>query len=394
MQRGSISKLAFPTPFKSPTLLLGLRLLLFFLGLSVARAGWCATYPLPTDGSNIVGQLRVVIADSRNTLLDIARYYELGHEEIINANPDVSAWLPGEGTRIVVPTLFILPPKPWQGLVVNIPQRRLYYFPQPKAGVPATVVTYPIGIARPGWPTPLGQTTITSKYKNPSWTVPESVLAEHRNEDDPDFPDYVPPGPDNPLGTVAFRTGFKEILLHGTNRPWGVGMRISHGCIRLYPENAEALFRQVPVGTPLRFINQPVSVGQKDGMLYLDVATPIEDYQDDRGSLFQQAVNALAPYSGLPNAPKWDIKRVELAAEFAQFLPVPVNLGAPDLRQTLAAIRAERYDYEPYDVDANTSAAPAPPRPSNTCDRIEEDEEEDDDAPQLRIEAATPLVNQ
>lgn len=330
-------------------------------------AAWGASFPLPTDGSNMVGQFRVVTADPRNTLLDIARHYELGYDEIVSANPGVSIWLPGEGTRIFVPTLFILPPPPWQGLVVNIPQRRLYYFPKPKPNEPATVVTFPIGVARQGWPTPLGQTIITDKYRDPSWTVPESILEEHRSQGEPDFPAYFPPGPDNPLGMVAFRTGFEQILLHGTNRPWGVGMRVSHGCIRLYPENSEVLFLQMPIGTPVRFINQPVSVGNRDGVLYVGAAEPVEDYGNG-SSLLRQAIDGLSAYGGAKNASEWDLDRVHFAVEFRQIIPVPVSTGAPSLGQIIASLTPERYEFEPYGLEANNALVPAPPRPSGDED--------------------------
>lgn len=376
-----------PTPHARLHPLRGLHVLMLLLLCGVGP-GWGATYPLPTDGSNIVGQIRVVTADSRNTLLDIARHYGLGYEEITVANPGVSIWLPGEATRIVVPTVFILPPQPWQGLVVNIPQRRLYYFPKPEANEPARVITFPIGIARPGWPTPLGQTTITSKYRDPSWTVPDSILEEHRTQGEPDFPAFFPPGPDNPLGMVAFRTGFHEILLHGTNRPWGVGMRVSHGCIRLYPENAEDLFLQVAPGTPLRFINQPVSAGSKDGVLYLSVAEPVEDYSDDGGILFQQAIDGLLPYEKLKNAPKMDLDRLQLAVEARQFVPVPVSVGAPSLEQIIASINPERYDFEPYGIGANRALVPEPPRPSGTGERADGDAE--DQPLNLRIDTIIP----
>ena len=141
-------------------------------------------------------------------------------------------------------------------------------------------------------------------------------------------------------------------------------MRVSHGCIRLYPENSEDLFLQVPVGTPIRFISQPASVGSKDGMLYLGVAEPIEDYQDNGSSLFQEAINVLAPYNSLAGAPEWELDRVQLAVELRQFVPVPVSVGAPSHDEIIASINPERYDFEPYGIEANTAVAPEPPRPS------------------------------
>jgi L,D-transpeptidase ErfK/SrfK len=315
-----------------------------------------ATFFLPTDGSNIVGQLQVVAADSRNTLLDIGRHFDLGFEEITAANPGVSIWLPGEGTRIIVPTQFILPPRPWQGIVINIPQRRLYYFPRHKPRERATVVTFPIGTARPGWPTPLGTTRITGKHKDPAWFVPKSIQEEHRNQGEPDFPEYFPPGPDNPMGMLALETGFAKIFIHGTNRPWGVGMRVTHGCIRLYPEDAAYLFPAVPVGTPVRIINQPVMAGERDTLLYLSVSEPVDDYPGDQVSLLAQAMDALTTY----DAPvDWSL--VEQAVAAGRMLPIPVSVGAPSLDEITASIKPEIHDFEPYGVEAN-QGLPPPPR--------------------------------
>jgi len=334
-------------------LVFGLHILLLLVCWSVPARS--ATFFLPTDGSNIVGQLQVVTADSRNTLLDIARHYGLGHEEIILANPGVSIWLPGEGTPILVPTMFILPPPPWVGIVVNIPQRRLYYFPRRKAKEPATVVTFPIGTARPDWLTPLGTTRIIGKYRDPSWFVPKSIQEEHRSQGEPDFPEYFPPGPDNPMGMLAMETGFPKIFIHGTNRPWGVGMRVTHGCIRLYPEHSAILFEAVPVGTPVRFINQPVLAGARDDLLYLSVFEPVEGYPGDQTSPIEQAMNALALY----DAPvDWD--RGEQAVDARRMVPIPVSVGAPSLDDLIASIKPEKYDFEPYGIDANQGLPPEP----------------------------------
>jgi len=350
-----------PTLTEAMRLVLGLPILALFLCWPVPGRG--ATFPLPTDGSNIVGQLQVVTADSRNTLLDIARHFDLGFLEITVANPGVSTWLPGEGTPIVVPTEFILPPKPWQGIVLNIPQRRLYYFPRPKANEPATVVTFPIGTARPGWPTPLGTTRITGKYKDPAWFVPQSIREEHRKQGEFDFPEYFPPGPDNPMGMLAMGTGFDKIFIHSTNRPWGVGMRVSHGCIRLYPEDAAQLFPDLPVGAPVRFINQPVLVGVRDGLLYLSVSKPVGEYPDDIDSLLLRAIDAVALYRQTQGiAPEIDWARVRQAVHAARMLPVPVSVGAPSLEDTVSSVRPEKYDCAPYGIEANQGLPPDAPR--------------------------------
>lgn len=321
---------------------------------------WGAVFPLPTDGSNIVGRLQVVTADARNTLLDIARHYDLGYDEITLANPRVSVWLPGEGTPVVVPTEFILPPRPWVGIVVNIPQRRLFYFPRHKAHETATVVTFPIGIARPGWPTPLGSTRIIGKYRDPAWIVPKDIQAEHRRQGEPNFPDYFPPGPSNPMGMLALETGFPQIFIHGTNRPWGVGMEVSHGCIHLYPENAAYLFPKVPAGTPVRIINQPVLVGYRMHQLYLSVSAPAGEYAGDEDSLLMRAIDAISQ-SRSQKWPTFDWDRVRQVVDSRQVMPVPVSIGAPSLDHLIASIKPEKYHFEPYGIEANDATAPATP---------------------------------
>ncbi|MDA8327482.1 MAG: L,D-transpeptidase family protein [Betaproteobacteria bacterium] len=331
--------------------------LLLFLGWSASS--WGATYPLPANGSNIVGQIQVVTIDAHNTLLDIARHYDLGYNEITAANPKVSIWLPGEGTKIVVPTEFILPPRPWTGIIINIAQRRLYYFPQTKAHNRATVVTFPIGISRHNWSTPLGKTRIIAKFKDPSWIVPKDIWEEHHSQGNANFPKYFPPGPDNPMGMLALETGFPEIFIHGTNHPWGVGMRVSHGCLHLYPENAAYLFPNVPVGTPVRIINQPFLVGERGHTLYLSVSRPVDE-PDIQKNLSNRATEAvilyMVQYEG--PLPKVDWNRIKQIAETQNLIPTPISAGALTIEQIIASIAPEEYKYAPYDIDANNAATP------------------------------------
>jgi L,D-transpeptidase ErfK/SrfK len=184
----------------------------------------------------VVGVPQAVFARSEDTLSDLAREYGLGYDEIVTANPDIDPWLPGENTPIILPTQFILPNVPKKGVILNIATKRLFYYPEAADGEQQQVLTYPIGIGRVGWETPLGKTTVISKAKNPSWWVPASVRREHAEMGDP-LPSVVPPGPDNPLGTRVLKLDMPGYLIHGTNQPYGVGMRVSHGCVRLYPEN-------------------------------------------------------------------------------------------------------------------------------------------------------------
>jgi L,D-transpeptidase ErfK/SrfK len=232
-------------------------------------------YDLPPEGSDVVGAVTMVTAREDDTLLDIARRHGLGYEDIVRANPDVDTWLPGEGTEVVLPTRYVLPPGPRRGVVLNLPEYRLYYYPTPEPGQQPVVMTYPISIGRMDWETPLGRTSIIQKVTNPSWYPPESIRAEHAADGDP-LPRVVPPGPDNPLGKHAMRLGLPGYLIHGTNRPDGVGMRVTHGCIRMFPEDIDYLFGRVGVDTSVRIINEPVKVGWNGEELVVEVHETLE----------------------------------------------------------------------------------------------------------------------
>lgn len=234
------------------------------------------------EGNDVVGELQVIVARQEDTFLDIARAYDLGFDELEDANPDVDAWLPGAGTRIVLPTQFVLPDGPREGIVLNVGTKRLFYFPKPVVGQPRVVITHPVGIGREGWQTPIGTTRVVAKKKDPVWTVPASIRREHAAEGNP-LPARVGPGPDNPLGAYAMRLGFPSYLIHGTNKPDGIGMRVSHGCVQLFPEDIESLFGQVAVGTSVRIINEPQLLGWRGDNLYLEVHPALEDDRRDLG---------------------------------------------------------------------------------------------------------------
>lgn len=247
--------------------------MLLLLGLPFAALA--EVYEMPAAGNDVVGALTTVAARADDTLLDIARRHGLGYEDIVRANPDVDIWLPGEGTEVVLPTRFVLPPGPRTGIVLNLAEYRMYYFPTPKAGETAIVMTYPMSIGRMDWETPLGRTSIISKVRNPSWYPPESIRAEHAADGRP-LPRIVPAGPDNPLGQYAMRLGLPGYLIHGTNRPAGVGMRVTHGCVRMFPEDIGFLFGQVKVNTPVRIINEPVKMGWDNDELVIEVHRTLE----------------------------------------------------------------------------------------------------------------------
>ena len=229
---------------------------------------------------DVVGQVQVTIATKDDTLPDIARRFNLGYEEIVRANPNVDPWIPKEGTEIVLPTQFVLPSSVRSGIVINIAAMRFYYFPPAKPGQKQVVYTHPIGIGRVGWQTPEGSTKVVSKQKDPVWIPPASVRAEHK-ENGEILPARVPAGPDNPLGRYKFTLGWPSYLIHGTNKPYGVGLRSSHGCIRLYPEDVEKIFEMVGPGTTVTVVNQPFVFGWHEGQLYLQASDVLEDDKRD-----------------------------------------------------------------------------------------------------------------
>ena len=230
----------------------------------------------PRLDDEVVGEIQLTNVGKQDTLSDIGRRFSVGYNEIQRANPNVDMWLPGVGRKVVVPTEFILPDVPHRGIVVNIAAMRLYYFPARRHGGEQVVYTYPVGIGRVGWQTPKGITRVVAKVKNPIWRVPKSIRKEHREEGDP-LPAEVLPGPDNPLGNRALFLGWPGYLIHGTNKPVGVGMRVSHGCVHLFPEDITQLFNMVPLGMQVRMVNQPYVFGWHRGELYFEAYGPLKD---------------------------------------------------------------------------------------------------------------------
>jgi L,D-transpeptidase ErfK/SrfK len=295
---------------------------------SLWTCAWATVYELPADGSALLGTDVRTKSTYRDTLLDIARRYSLGYEEIIRANPGVDMWLPGEGADILLPGRRILPPGPREGIVVNLPEHRLYYYPKPKRGQKPVVVTYPVSIGRMDWHSPLGQTRIVAKEKHPNWYPPESIRKEHAANGDP-LPRVVPAGPDNPLGDFKMRlaVGDGTYEIHGTNNPMAVGMAITHGCIRMYPADVAALFPLVPVGTRVWLINDPVKVAYVDGDLLLEAHPPVDgegqSVEPNLELLSHQLDRALGSNTA---AIHWDFAREALQA--ANGMPTVVGLHA------------------------------------------------------------------
>lgn len=293
------------------------------VGLSGSSAAG-AEYAL-APGDSVIGILQDYVVRDGDNLADLARRFDIGYTEMLAANPGIDPWSPGVGRQLTIPSLFILPDAPRRGIVINLAERRLYYYPPGGK----SVQTYPIGIGAIGFNTPLSTTTVVRKEPNPVWVPPPSI-----REENPDLPAEIGPGPDNPLGAFALRLGWPNYLIHGTNKPDGVGRNVSHGCIHLYPEDIEQLFKSVGVGTPVRAIEQPAAAAWIGISLYVEAhprkaqADAIDTEQavaPEEVSGFVQIVQAAA--GDYANAVNWDAVR---AAELRRTgVPVAVAMRPP-----------------------------------------------------------------
>jgi len=291
-------------------------------------------YPV-AGGESVIGELRAYRVKKGDTLLDVARQYSLGYNEVVESNPGLDVWLPPPGAIVLLPTLWVLPCCDRRGIVINIPEMRLYYFlTSPGAGGGSEVTTYPVGLGRDDWQTPRGRFKVRSKTLNPTWIIPESIRKEHIAErGDPRT--LIPGGAaDNPLGRHRLALSLSTYAIHGTNIPWGVGMQVSHGCVRLYPEDVERLFPLVPVGTPGEFVYQPVKVGVRAGAVYVEVTRDIYGLTP---ALWKEA-NAMIERLGV--ADLVDHERLMLALRRASGTPVKVS-GDTDMGKPVGADRIE-----------------------------------------------------
>lgn len=291
-------------------------------GLAWASSGGAATFILPPEGTDLVGVPTWMHARAEDTLLDVARDYSVGYKELRRANPGVDTWIPGRGTRVALPTRYVLPPGPREGIVINLPEYRLYYFPRPAKGEIAQVISYPISIGKMDWDTPIGSHRIISKAKDPSWYPPESIRQEHAKRGDI-LPRVVPPGPENPLGAYAMRLNLTSYLIHGTNNPDGVGMRVTSGCIRMFPEHIEQIFGMVDVGTDVRIISEPIKVGWAADVLYVEVHPPLEEESE---SQLRMRFTTLLREASRGHGIEIDWPRADAIFAAATGVPTPVPL--------------------------------------------------------------------
>jgi L,D-transpeptidase ErfK/SrfK len=266
---------------------------------------------------DVIGRLAVIRLEKGDTLPDIARHFSLGINEISTANPGVDVWVPEAGERIMLPLSFILPDAPRKGIVINLASMRLFQFKGDSKSL--AVSTYPIGVGTEERPSPMGQMNVARKATRPTWHVPASIAEDHRKKGDP-LPAKVMPGPQNPLGEYALYLSKSTYLIHGTNKPASIGLRATNGCIRLYPEDVKKLYENTPVKTPVSIVNQPYLVGQRDGVVYLEVHTPSED---------SGAADLEKVYTKLRNIEKesgrtLDWKKVKEVLAEARGTPVPI----------------------------------------------------------------------
>jgi L,D-transpeptidase ErfK/SrfK len=311
--RSSIRKTAVTAHFKR----------LARLALTVAAAGSVAAIPtahaarylMPKADAPRVGETLVTRSKYEDTLAKMAQRYGVGYRELVDANPGVDPWLPGEGTPVVLPTEYLLPPVSRDGVVLNLPEFRLYYFP--KSG--AEVVTFPIGIGRSSYPTPKTDTRVLSRVQNPTWYPGENARREYAEEGRP-LPRFVPAGPDNPMGSLALVLGIKSYFIHGTNKPFGVGQQASFGCIRLYPADIEDLGAAVPNGTRVRIIDVPTKVAWVKGELYLEVH---KDLEEERAN-FEEVREAVLAVAGRDADVDWSL--AEEMARDARGIPGPISI--------------------------------------------------------------------
>ena len=295
--------------------------------LAMVRVGQALTLPRPSLYTDVIGAIGRTHVEDGETLLDVARRHDLGQDEIVLANPGVDRWLPGDGTEILLPARFILPEARRSGVILNVPEMRLYYFPKPAPGRGPVVITHPVSIGRMDWRTPIGTTRVIAKQRDPAWHPPASLRKEAAAAGQA-LPAAVAPGPGNPLGRHAIRLGIHGYLIHGTNKPYGVGMRVTHGCLRMYPEDIATLFDDIPVGTPVQIVNQPIKVGWLEETLYLEIHPPLAEDSREYSDFEQQVMKAIADAIAAENTKYRVLLRetaIRTAIETRNGIPVAIS---------------------------------------------------------------------
>lgn len=362
---------------------------LLFLGLLVssAYAQKHIEYTQPAKGNDVIGEIMYVTPKNHESLVDLTIRYEMGYEELKWANPGINAWMLSDTTPLVLPTQFILPAGKRSGIVSNIPEMRTYYFLKDTD----TIYVYPVGVGRMDWKTPLGSWAITRKQEHPAWYPPESIRREHLEMGRGVLPSMVPAGPDNPLGTRVLRLALPSYLLHGTNEQTGIGMRVTHGCMRFYPQHIEQLYEIVPTNTMVTFLNEPVKYGLLGNDILMEVHPPLEEDNLSVAGLKEKALveleRFLKPY---PNhIVNYDI--VNLAVQ--QQSGIPVNIG-----QKVASNNphfTQQPSLELYSTESNPQAVATRPTaaPSTNKPSVNQNAQKAPSAPTTRHSADTTVIS-
>lgn len=293
------------------------------LAIGATTPAAAAQFTLPA-GARAVGAVETYVAAASDNLLDLARRYDLGYTQLIAANPGIDPWRPGAGRAIRIPSYYLLPDEPHRGIIINLAEQRLFYFPPGGH----SVETFPIGTAVQGLDSPLGTTRVVAKLLHPTWYPPASIRAER-----PDLPAAIPPGPDDPLGAYALALAWPGYLIHGTNKPDGIGRNVSHGCVHLYPEDIARLYREVPVGTPVRVVDQAAEVEWVGDTLFLAVHPgKAEADQLDSGERMTPSppphLKSRVAAIATERAGQVDWAAVERAGRERSGIPVPVSLAS------------------------------------------------------------------
>ncbi|MRR57881.1 MAG: peptidase [Deltaproteobacteria bacterium] len=317
-------------------------------GCAAMKKSWLFPGPLEKEiernkfpvagGDDVVGRLAVVRLEDGDTLPDIARHFSLGINAISAANPGVDVWVPEAGERILLPLSFVLPDAPRKGIVINLATMRIFQYKGD--GKSLVVSTYPVGVGAEDRPTPTGQTRVARKAARPTWHVPASIAERHRKKGDI-LPAQIPPGPDNPLGEYALYLSKTGYLIHGTNKPASIGLQATNGCMRLYPENIEMLYKDTPVNTPVLIVNQPYLIGQRDGVLYMEAHAPVEG----TGAGELEKIQAKLKNIEKKAARTLDWKKVKEVQAEAWGVPVPIfEMGQGNEKEIAKPIEVEHPD--------------------------------------------------
>lgn len=295
-------------------------------------------YLMPEDSNDRVitqyatDDTPLIRSEQDETLLDVAHRFLLGQTEIVRLNPNVDRWLVKKDVMVRLPNKRILPDTPHDGITLNLPEFRMYYYPRDQEqGSPQLVMSYAHGVGRQDWKTPLGKTSVVRKVKDPSWRPPESIRKEHAADGDI-LPAVVPPGPHNPLGAYALNLAIRGYLIHGTdiNKIFGIGMQVTHGCIRMYPEDIEELYNSVKVGTPVYIVNQPIKVGWLNNILYIEAHPDLEGEEMSQDRRFAIAL-ALIKKANNQEMPEFDQLALNQALEKLDGDPVAIYERLPPL---------------------------------------------------------------